>query len=254
MMRAGSFVHRPAQLDMFHIDIFYRGENIAIDPGTYSYNGEGAWRQIPLGASRCHNTITVDSCEPAAQVSKFLYLPWNCATELAVAATPGTLAFSRALRGRNRTHVEHTRIVVTAGDDTWLVIDRLAGDCQHNYRMHWLLGDSLIHFEPGDCNLEFAFNAGIQYVMQCWCSHATKVDMVRGDESSEKGWFSPYYLTKQPANSFAQIASADSAVFITRFAPSLCTSEERQDLASMAKKCVGWSARDICAQFSNACV
>ena len=75
MARAGHHVHRPADSDHLHVDVWWRGNNVALDPGTYSYNAEGIWQSIPLRRSEFHNTVTVDGEEQAEQVSRFMVLP-----------------------------------------------------------------------------------------------------------------------------------------------------------------------------------
>ena len=37
MTRAATFRHRPGQPDMLHVDVWWRGHNVAIDAGTFSY-------------------------------------------------------------------------------------------------------------------------------------------------------------------------------------------------------------------------
>ena len=75
-IRAGRFVHRPSQLDMMHVDVWSGGNNIALDAGTYSYNGSGIWRDVPFARSEYHNSITVDGRGFARRLSKFLFVPW----------------------------------------------------------------------------------------------------------------------------------------------------------------------------------
>ena len=37
------FRHRPSQADLLHVDLWWRGENVAMDAGTFSYNAPEPW-------------------------------------------------------------------------------------------------------------------------------------------------------------------------------------------------------------------
>lgn len=39
-IRCGKYKERPSQADNLHIDIWYKGENILLDGGSYKYNTE----------------------------------------------------------------------------------------------------------------------------------------------------------------------------------------------------------------------
>jgi hypothetical protein len=58
-LRCGRHRTRPGQHDMLHADIWWKGLNIALDPGTYSYNAPPPWDR-GLGSTLYHNTVTVD--------------------------------------------------------------------------------------------------------------------------------------------------------------------------------------------------
>ena len=61
-LRAATFSHRPAHADQLHLDIWWRGMNIATDPGVFRYNGAPPWHN-PLDTTAFHNTI---NAQPAA--------------------------------------------------------------------------------------------------------------------------------------------------------------------------------------------
>ena len=43
MLRAARYADRPSQADQLHLDLWWRGENIVCDAGTYLYNGPSPW-------------------------------------------------------------------------------------------------------------------------------------------------------------------------------------------------------------------
>lgn len=69
-------VFRPSQVDAMHVDIWFDGYNVAIDPGTYRYNAEGDWSTIPLALGESHNVLGSRGHDLARRVGRFLYVPW----------------------------------------------------------------------------------------------------------------------------------------------------------------------------------
>ncbi len=60
---------------MLHVDLWWRGHNVALDAGTYSYNAPEPWDNV-LAQTAYHNTVTVDDLDQMERVAKFLWLPW----------------------------------------------------------------------------------------------------------------------------------------------------------------------------------
>ena len=62
MIRCAKYRDRPAQADMLHVDLWWRGHNLVADPGTYSYNSPPPWNNS-LSATGAHNTPEIDSLD-----------------------------------------------------------------------------------------------------------------------------------------------------------------------------------------------
>lgn len=75
MIRCVDYRDRPSQADQLHLDLWWRGINIACDAGTYLYNGEHPWNN-GLTTISVHNTVTVDSKDQMTRASRFLWLDW----------------------------------------------------------------------------------------------------------------------------------------------------------------------------------
>ena len=66
---------RPMQSDLLHLDLWWRGKNILLDGGSYSYNCPDP---LMLYFSGCkgHNVADIDEQEPMPRISKFLQGNW----------------------------------------------------------------------------------------------------------------------------------------------------------------------------------
>lgn len=73
LLRYPYFNFRPSQSDLMHLDLWFKGDNLLTDSGTYSYNSDR--HHYYTGAS-CHNTIAFDDRNHMPQLSRFLYGMW----------------------------------------------------------------------------------------------------------------------------------------------------------------------------------
>ena len=69
------FQFRPSQCDALHLDVWYRGENILRDGGTYSYNSTPEDLEYFSGTAS-HNTIQFDQHLQMPRLSRFLFGSW----------------------------------------------------------------------------------------------------------------------------------------------------------------------------------
>ena len=67
--------NRPSQADMLHLDIWYNGENLIRDNGTYLYNTSDVNRNLFFG-SRSHNTIQYDGNDLMKKGKRFIFYNW----------------------------------------------------------------------------------------------------------------------------------------------------------------------------------
>jgi len=75
IMRIPNFKFRPAQSDIFHLDIWSEGKNILRDGGSYSYNTSAKWAEYFAG-TQSHNTVQFDDRDQMPRISKFLFGSW----------------------------------------------------------------------------------------------------------------------------------------------------------------------------------
>lgn len=213
--------HRPGHVDPLHVDLWWRGQNIAADAGTFRYNAPAPWNH-PLGAAAWHNTVTVDGREPMERIGRFLVSPWlQGAVATHDRSATGRMAVWEGghdgyLRGL--TPVFHRRAVVNLGRDTWLVLDRLHAAEEHDYRLHWLLIDAPCQWDQRRSRLELATLAGTFAVTLDCLGAEGGASLVRADENSPRGWKASDYGVREPAVSLSYRFRSRSVIAATLFA------------------------------------
>jgi hypothetical protein len=224
-IRCGGYRHRPGQADLLHVDLWWRGQNIAVDAGTFAYNAAPPWDN-PLARTIYHNTATVDGRDQMDRAGRFLWLPWVqgklCCR---LRSDDGRLAYWEGEQdGYNRlpSPAWHRRAVLRLADEAWLVLDDLRSAGTHAYRVHWLFPDLQHVWEPTDGKLALDTPAGPYRVSLASESAYGVNSLVRAEESGPRGWRAPFYGHREPALSLDRTVQAESQLFRTLFSPHPC--------------------------------
>jgi len=229
--RCGAFRHRPAHADILHMDLWWRGQNIATDAGTFSYNTPAPWDD-PLSHTTYHNTATVDGRDQMERVGRFLWLPWARGRVLSHRrSAAGHLSYFEGEHdGYNRLNPPalHRRAILRVGEH-WLVLDRLTSAAEHLYRLHWLLMDAQHKWDKSENRAKLTTPAGYYYVQAGSSASASEFSVVRADESSARGWRAPYYGYREPALSLDLTTRAKSVQFWTVLGPEPCEVRSSED-------------------------
>lgn len=222
VIRCTNFQERPSHADQLYVDLWWRGENIAIDAGTYLYSGDNIWRN-GLAHTSAHNTVIVDSKDQMKMVSRFTWVDWAQGKVLQ--------HDKKKWQGEHDgyTHlpdpVTHKRTVLMLDDDRWLVVDQLNGKQPHHYALHWLFCDG----EFGVQQLAAAHHKVLLTYSDSELSESRvniqmglvegrgNFSVVRADPKSTRGWRSKYYGQKEPAISTMLETDQPQAVFWTFF-------------------------------------
>ncbi len=221
--RAGSFRHRPAHADMLHADIWWRGQNVALDAGTYSYNAPPPWH-TPLARTGSHNTVTVDGRDQMDRVGRFLWLPWLSGQQSPIVSSErGHLAYWEGSHDgykRLASPVEYRRGILRIGSEHWLIVDSLSSDAAHVYRLHWLLMDAPYELDEPRHHLQLKTPQG-PYDACIAADATTELSCVRGDRECARGWYAPHYGERQPTVSLACLSEETSVTFWTLLGPNV---------------------------------
>jgi asparagine synthase (glutamine-hydrolysing) len=223
-MRCARFRHRPAQADMLHFDLWWHGQNIALDAGTYSYNAPEPWFSAFSG-TRAHNTVSIDGHDQMERAGKFLWLPWLHG-DVRFFLRTGSLAYLECEHdgySRLAASVKYRRGIVQLDAESWLVLDHLESREKHDYRLHWLFPDVPHEFSERDLRMSLRTDAGPYYVRFGSGAGLVAGSLVRADATTARGWSAPYYAMRQPALSVALEQNATNVTFWTLFSPKECT-------------------------------
>ncbi len=195
-LRAAQFDGRPGHADQLHLDLWWRGLNIAQDAGTYLYNAASPWDNA-LAGTAVHNTLMLDGAEQMTRAGRFLWLDFAQATVLQ--RTPRRAAAEH--NGYRRLGLTHRRSV-QASPHEWLVHDEVLGDVSgHRGRLHWLLPDwpwriagDTLHLRSPKGRISIQVEGHALSLLR-----AGKRLHGRAAASPTAGWASPTYASKQPA-------------------------------------------------------
>ena len=238
-LRTAQFVTRPSHADQLHLDLWWRGLNVAQDAGTYLYNADPPWDNS-LTTALVHNTVTIDGRDQMTRAGRFLYLDWiNAYRRGGFEADPAILQRARGRYRDFRHGYRHTRTVSVFTDGHWRIEDELmrlrwlpSTHLTHpsSFRLQWLLPDWEWKMENSDLGsvLRLASPYGaVTLTIQCSSSTVQSAislfragEILSGSASPDaiRGWVSPTYGVKNPALSLAiETMSADDVQFVSEF-------------------------------------
>lgn len=220
-LRAARFRDRPAQADQLHVDIWWQGENLALDPGSFRYTAPAPWNNA-LARTAVHNTILVDQQDQMTPAGRFLWLDWAQAE--ACPQNTDLSSITAQHTGYRRLGVLHRRSLACLPglgwqiDDLLLPADPHQAAASHEVCLHWLLPDhpwqwqhDLFTFQARGGLVTLAIKAflpqqpGIVLHPVFQVLRAGQVLDGPPDDLPTLGWVSPTYASKQPALSLRTI-------------------------------------------------
>jgi asparagine synthase (glutamine-hydrolysing) len=213
--RCGSVVDPFGQADQLHVDYWERGENIALDGGSFSY--ADPLLHPYFQGTRSHNTIVVNGRDQMRPRRRFSWLDWT----VAGLERKGP----RALEGHHLGYeasfgVRHRRAVALL-ENGCEVTDRLekrdARPC--TFRLAWNLADRAWTLEEveGEWVASAPFSDR-RVVLRVSCGGAGRAELLRDRRGLPAGIHSRYYGSLEPCVTL--LVSCESTVsreFVSRF-------------------------------------
>lgn len=235
-LRAMHYSSRPSHADQLHFDLWWRGWNIALDPGTYRYNANPPWDNR-LTSTLVHNTISLDGREQMTRAGRFLYLDW---AEAGYIKNPKddqeqVPSISAVCDAYGDLGILHKRTGLVLAGDHWQVLDELlvlkpvaSSPKEYTGRLHWLLPDWEWKLESQSTGAILQLLSPAGWIsLEITCSQPVlQVGLVRAGEliygtgmvAPEYGWQSPTYNIKKPALSLAvEVKSTNSLQLTSEF-------------------------------------
>ena len=207
--RCGTLRDRFSQIDMLHVDLWWKGHNVLVDPGSYQYNGP-EYLNAHFVRTESHNTVTVDGLDQMHHHRRFKVLYWTEAELVHFQQHSGYSLCVGQHHGyrRHPGRAVHRRSVLFVRPEIWVVLDHVDGEGQHNVRLHWLGG-------PFDHRLVdhsvVLHTPGGDFGVSIYDEHATPqpMNVVRGSNTPLGGWLSRHYSEKIPAPAMSMSSTAE---------------------------------------------
>jgi hypothetical protein len=142
-IKCAQYKDRPSQADNLHLDLWYNGENVLTDAGTYLYNTTEADIRYFFGTEG-HNTVMLGEMDQMQKGPRFIWWDWIKKASGCLEETEDAYIFTGSFVGfeRNGTRVVHTRkIRKVKGQPIWQVHDHVSSNHGLPMRQIW-------HFLP----------------------------------------------------------------------------------------------------------
>ena len=200
LIRFPMYRFRPGHNDVFHFDLWFRGENICRDAGSYSYNPEVASDGTYFASVKAHNTVGFDDCEQMPRLGRFMLGQWIRADYVGAIekACDGSKSWTGSYRDyRGNRHQRK----ITWKKDEWAIEDSISGDFE-KVEIVYLLVPDVYRIEGNS-------------VVAKWGK--IEVSGSACEISMSEGFESLYYWQKQPVDTLVLRAGKTCDKITTRF-------------------------------------
>jgi hypothetical protein len=213
-----------AHADALSVEVRHEGVEILVDPGTYCYHGEPAWRRY-FRSTLAHNTLEVAQQDQAASGGPFLWTTHprteqiTCdvgerAVQLWIAQHDGYRRLDSSVMHRRGVTLDSPGRLLT-------VVDTLDTNELVAFRLAWHLGpDISVELDGGHALLSWRANGSRQLgrltlpQSLTWTAH-------RGEKDPVLGWYSPAFGQRLPSTSLVGVGAGRSW---THLVTTLCLS------------------------------
>jgi hypothetical protein len=232
-LRAARFSGRPGHADQLHLDLWWRGQNLALDAGTYLYNAPPPWDNS-LAFTAVHNTLTVNQRNQMTAAGRFLFVD-RAQADVLQATDDQLTARHDGYRELGWWHQRSLQVVSQGWLVTDLVLPMKPGERPGKTvqaRLQWLLPDWEWELQ-GACLRLLSDRGWVELEVEAKDrkgqpaeSDTPTIQIVRGGElvygrgeiSPTWGWFSPTYGYKYPALSLGVTLRGQAPLeFISRW-------------------------------------
>lgn len=189
-----------AHADALAVEVRHDGVELLVDPGTYCYHGEPAWRSY-FRSTAAHNTVVVDGRDQSVEAGPFLWSAHAGAEVTREELSAPRQRWAARHRGYERLAdpVRHERRVELDHDTrTLVVVDTLEAAAPHDVRVALHLGpDIAVALDGHRAVLRWVGPDGpAEAVLHLPPELGWSVQRGQGDPIL--GWYSPRFGTRVP--------------------------------------------------------
>ena len=207
--RSGAHGHA----DALSIQLFASGSELLVDPGTYAYNQEPAFRNY-FRSTRAHNTVSVDGNDQADIIGRMAWagIPKTEIHDYCLSEQVDIISATHNGYARLMPPVYHQRTVFFFKHKPvyYMVIDKLSASDSHRYGLHF-------HFPPKTAiQHRAAVTASAaqdnNLLLMVDSSHPLSSEIKSGDPEP-MGWYSRSYGSKTGSPALTYYCHSDGDVF-----------------------------------------
>lgn len=132
-IRCGNHKDRPSQADNLHLDVWFMGENILHDAGSYKYNTDQKILQYFMGTAS-HNTVMIENHDQMKKGPKFIWYYWTQCEEANVLEDENVYYFSglvSAYRHLKKDILHRREITKHKNELVWKIKDHIINKPAH---------------------------------------------------------------------------------------------------------------------------
>lgn len=204
--RCGDLRDRFSQIDMLHLDLWWRGHNVLVDGGSYLYNGGEEWHRHFMSTAS-HNTVQIDGRDQMIHLRRFKVIYPTEAKLLDFQDSDNWIQCSGEHYGylRYPGKCVHRRSILLCADYLWVVVDRIEGEGTHLVRLHWLGGDFPYRRSlTGEASLRLQTPDGPFHIAVFGTGGwPLSGEIVAGRDTPPRGWLSRHYGERVPVPSLS---------------------------------------------------
>jgi len=196
MIRCTKYKHRPGHADMLHFDLWYKGINVLVDVGSYSYNPPEEKFRYYFSATKNHNTITINDMNQTQKGPRFLTLDWPEGFLNEFKVEEDKVFFSGYHTAYENIHTRK----IEYKENCYIITDEIENKERKkiNIKLNWNIGTEIEKIE--DNKYRLIINDNDNLILEISSSTKGNTYVYFGDEDIPAGWRSLYYGEKAPVN------------------------------------------------------
>jgi hypothetical protein len=138
-IKCGNYKDRPAQADNLHLDIWYKGENIIRDGGTYKYNADEEDSNYFFG-TKSHNTVMIEDYNQMLKGGRFIWYYWTKKSTVTIQENENDFIFNGTVNVFSfiNNKCKHVRkVTIFKKEPKWIIEDRVTNSNQKKCYQIW---------------------------------------------------------------------------------------------------------------------